>query len=706
MSELSMTGFEFSRPEYFWALLIIIPALIAYWLFSANQQKWTGFIDQRFLQALSGSNNTQSRRQRWLTPAVLSLLLLLILVALSGPSIKRPVPPTTSEDTLVIIMDLSLSMLAEDIKPSRFQRVKYKLEDLLSDRTTGHTALVVYSGDAHVVSPLTEDARTIKHLVKSLNPWMIPSKGSRLYRGVEEAQQLLDRYPGSNARILLFTDEISAKQFSKTKDMLKYPMFVVGVGSEEGAPIKLQDGRLLKKNNQDIVIAKFDETLPSRLAKLSGAAYNELSVSESDIRPALSFKKYQMKQQDTEDLSEILSKQDIGFALLPFLLLIALPLFRKGLFFSNAWIASLSLALVFTGSLGLPQQGEAAPDINMLNNDQNIAEAASDVPDSSTWTDIFRNQQQKAQNAYNQGDYDRAAELFEDPLRKGNAYSKAQAFEQAEHQYQQTPKLEAKYNLANIQAQQGKLDEAKESYQKALKQAQSEGRQDLIDRINRDLKVIEQQPKQQNQQSGGSGESDENSEQSSDSQDPNQSSSDQSGDGQQDNQSGENSENQEQNSGQQNSDSSSSSNESNDAQSSQDQQSQGQSESQDSSKQDQSASQNSGQDSNHEPSQESLDQQYGIGMEDDSQEQSEQNQAEQQGASQSQEALSEPETSEVFDYGQGPTEPTEYSQQELEQEKYDQLMRKIQTDPAQLLKNKFKIQHYQREQPANEEQVW
>ena len=112
MSELSMTGFEFSRPEYFWALLIIIPALIAYWLFSANQQKWTGFIDQRFLQALSGSNNTQSRRQRWLTPAVLSLLLLLILVALSGPSIKRPVPPTTSEDTLVIIMDLSLSMLA------------------------------------------------------------------------------------------------------------------------------------------------------------------------------------------------------------------------------------------------------------------------------------------------------------------------------------------------------------------------------------------------------------------------------------------------------------------------------------------------------------------------------------------------------------------------------------------------------------------
>src|SRR5699024_9332875 len=104
---------------------------------------------------------------------------------------------------------LSLSMHAQDIRPSRLQRARFKLQDLLDRRREGLTGLVAYSGDAHVVTPLTDDTATIANLLPALNPDLMPLYGSNPAAGVRLAIELLANGGATTGRILLVTDGIT-----------------------------------------------------------------------------------------------------------------------------------------------------------------------------------------------------------------------------------------------------------------------------------------------------------------------------------------------------------------------------------------------------------------------------------------------------------------------------------------------------------------
>src|SRR5690606_4082420 len=100
-------------------------------------------------------------------------------LALAGPTWEKlPQPVLQKRDALVVVLDLSLSMTVADVQPSRLQRARYKILDLLQRRTEGLTGLVAYAGDAHVVTPLTDDTATIANLVPALAPDMMPIYGS------------------------------------------------------------------------------------------------------------------------------------------------------------------------------------------------------------------------------------------------------------------------------------------------------------------------------------------------------------------------------------------------------------------------------------------------------------------------------------------------------------------------------------------------
>ena len=121
------------------------------------------------------------------------LLLALIAVAAAGPSLNRvELPVIKRADALVIVLDLSASMLAADVQPSRIQRSRQKILDLLETRDEGVTGLVVFAGDAHVVTPLTDDTRTIANLMPALSPSIMPLPGANATSGINMASELLE----------------------------------------------------------------------------------------------------------------------------------------------------------------------------------------------------------------------------------------------------------------------------------------------------------------------------------------------------------------------------------------------------------------------------------------------------------------------------------------------------------------------------------
>ena len=181
--------FHFLRP---WWLLAIVPIAGLIWLWIKRTQSasgWEQAVDEDLLSVLlDGAARTSNR---WLAIA-LATALSLACVGLSGPTWQKlPQDVEQKNDALVILLDLSLSMLAQDIKPSRVERARQKVADVLRMRSEGQTALVAYAGDAHAVVPLTDDVATIENLLGALSPEMMPVYGSNPDHALTLAHELL-----------------------------------------------------------------------------------------------------------------------------------------------------------------------------------------------------------------------------------------------------------------------------------------------------------------------------------------------------------------------------------------------------------------------------------------------------------------------------------------------------------------------------------
>jgi Ca-activated chloride channel family protein len=182
---LFLAEFHFLRPLW---LLALIPALLCVfflWRLNESASAWDRAIDKELLPYLL--DNTKSVAER--TPLVILLSLwTLSILALAGPVWEKiPQPVQARQDAMVIVYDQSLSMYATDFEPNRQTVSKRKIMDVLDRRVEGQTALIVYAGDAHAVTPLTEDSVTIRSLVPSINPNMMPAFGSNTVAAIQTA---------------------------------------------------------------------------------------------------------------------------------------------------------------------------------------------------------------------------------------------------------------------------------------------------------------------------------------------------------------------------------------------------------------------------------------------------------------------------------------------------------------------------------------
>lgn len=472
-----MSLFHFLRPEWF---IAIIPLVLLLWLLRRlhlKNRSWQSFCDQGLLPHLLQQTDLQQKKRPL---SVIFIAGLITIFALAGPSWeKRPQPVFKKQSALVIILDLSLSMDATDIKPSRLKRALHKIEDILHKRTEGQTALIVYAGDAFTVTPLTEDSATISSQVKSLSTSIIPTQGSRTDKALQLAHNLFKQTSLYSGHILLITDGINDKAIDTAESLLanQYTLSVLGVGTNDGSPIPLETGGFFKDSSGAIVIPKLNQKKLHQLALTSSGAFRLLSIDDSDINFLL--KPLDSRLNNNQDESTELNT-DSWFEFGPWLLLAVLPLaafaFRRGYLF-------ILIIMILPHS----EPSYAADD-------------KTSAGTSTLWDSLWKNNNQQAKELLLNNNASAAAEQFSDRKWKAAAEYKAGQYQKALESYQQLDSAnpENLYNIANTQAQLGQLNEALENYNKVLQKkpdhADAKHNRDAIE------KMMQEQEQQDNKE--------------------------------------------------------------------------------------------------------------------------------------------------------------------------------------------------------------
>jgi len=493
-----MLGFHFLRP---WWLLLLPLLLFVLWLLRRSRlqsRRWQSVCDAQLLpHLLISESGTRQRRGLLL---VVGLSGLLSIAALAGPAWKQLEQPVfRDQSALVVMLDLSRSMDATDVKPTRLTRARLKLIDILKQRKEGQSALIVYAADAFVVSPLTEDAETIIAQVSSLKTGLMPQQGSRPDMAIDMAQQLLAQAGALRGELLLISDGLenvpAAALQSSIRELTQsdYRLSILAVGDVAGAPIALADGGFLKDSSGAIVIPRLDEAGLRALALQGGGHYQAMRVDDLDITTLLNSARLTSESELEESQG---FKADQWREEGPWLLLLLLPMvlmaFRRGHLFIVCLMALPLMSLS-------PSTAEAE-------------EAVASGSEQSWWSDLWSTPDQRASRAFESDDLAQAATLFENREWQAAANYRSGNYQQSIDALAGIESADAYYNTGNAYAQLKQWQAALDAYDQALALQPKHGDA----KHNRAL--VEEQLKQESGESSSddsqSGESDEGGEQS------------------------------------------------------------------------------------------------------------------------------------------------------------------------------------------------
>jgi len=458
---MDILALHFIRPFWLLALPVAVLLPLMWRRLRRAAGDWGRVCDVHLLRWLSVGEGAgrASGHGAWLAAAAW----LLAAVALSGPSLKKlPDGSYASRDARVLVLDLSSSMLAEDLKPNRLTQVRYRLSDMLETKQEGQTGLVAYAGDAFVVSPLTSDTNTIRNMLPALQPDVMPAAGSRPDRALKLAAELLQRAGHAGGELLLIADSGSqaAADVAASLGGAHIVTSVMAVGTTRGAPVPSGDG-FVSDSKGNVVISRLQRDALKAVARAGGGKYTELSTAGAVRSPWVRKRgtEFARKDDDTSD-----RWKDSG----PWLLLLMLPLaalgFRRGLLFL------LPLCIV----PGLLASGNAH---------------------AGFWNDLWLTRNQQAHAALTENRAADAAALATDPEIAGEAAYRAGDYARASRSWSRLDGADADYNRGNALARAGDYKAALGAYDAAL--AKNPDMEDAA--FNRDLVEKLQRRKEQQQ---------------------------------------------------------------------------------------------------------------------------------------------------------------------------------------------------------------
>ena len=268
--------FRFEEPIYLYLLAVIPVLALVRWLLERKQHKrLRKFGDPELLsQLMPDVSRWRPAAKFWTLEAALALLIVMIARPQMGTRISHD--KRTGIET-IIAMDISNSMLAEDVAPSRLDRTKMMVENLVDNFTDDKIGLIGFAGDAFVQLPITSDYVSAKMFLSDIHPSLMATQGTDIATAINMATNSFTQQQGVGKAIIVVTDgedheggALEAAKDAKKKGMRVY---VLGVGSPNGAPIPLGNGNYMKDRTGNTVMTKLNEEMCRQVAEAGGGAY-------------------------------------------------------------------------------------------------------------------------------------------------------------------------------------------------------------------------------------------------------------------------------------------------------------------------------------------------------------------------------------------------------------------------------------------------
>ena len=472
MLEQMLTDFHFLRPQWLWALA---PTVLLYLFLSRRldaRRRWRAVIAPHLLEhlVLDGSDGPRVRPVHLVTAVGI-----LATVAVAGPTWEREVSPFAEDDApLVIVLDLSVSMNAIDVQPTRLERAKQKVRDLLELRPGARTALIAYSGSAHTVLPLSNDASMFEVFLDGLDSSVMPVDGNDPVAALILADSLLarDSVPGS---VLFLTDGISseaAPAFADRETQSEDEVIVLAIGTTEGGPIRSGRDQFVTDESGRRVVATLDRAGLDALGEQTSTFIAGSTVDARDVERIQRRVQSNLRRVQQDDPTA--RWKDAGYYFLYPLVLLALLWFRKG--WTVRWGAIALVAWTAGCATGGGPTGGAESLVSET--DEQIGVTAG-----FRFVDLWLTADQQGRRLFEAGRFTDAAARFEDPQWRATAAYRAGDYEGAILAWALIEAPEADYGMGNAYALRGDYPSAVASYDRAL-----DARPDWVEaRENRDF---------------------------------------------------------------------------------------------------------------------------------------------------------------------------------------------------------------------------
>ncbi|MDE7455882.1 MAG: VWA domain-containing protein [Prevotella sp.] len=509
--------FRFEDPIYLYALVVLpLLAVVRFLMVRQQKRRLRKFGDRELVRQLMPDVS----RFRPLVKFSLLLTALGLLIVMAarpqfGTKISRE--KRTGIET-IIAMDISNSMLAEDVAPSRLDRSKMMVENLVDNFSNDKIGLIVFAGDAFIQLPITSDYVSAKMFLSSISPAMIATQGTDIAKAISMATHSFTQQEGVGKAIIVITDgedheggALEAAKEAKEKGMRVY---VLGVGSPNGAPIPTGNGDYMKDNTGQTVMTGLNEDMCRQLAQAGGGAYIHVE-NNSNAQDQLDQELDKLAKKEIE--STIYSDYDEQFQAVGILVLLLLlieicildiknPLLKNVSLFKRKKVATIGLLLlVVTAAM-------AQSDRQLVRQGNKQFRAGNHADAEVSYRKAVEKNPRHAQAQYNLGNallgqrkdsaavsqYESAAKLETNPLRKAQAYHNIGVVCQGQKQYAQA--IEAyKEALRNNPAD----DETRynlELCKRQQQQQQQQNQQNQQNKDNKDQKDKDKDKQQQDQQ--------------------------------------------------------------------------------------------------------------------------------------------------------------------------------------------------------------
>jgi len=467
---------SFLHPELIYYLLP--PMLVLFGFLLTQKESQMRFFSDEVMDKLRVSSNMLTLKAR---NALFLLVGVLVVMALAQPVIKDGTVQIKAKSAdIMIALDISDSMLAEDVYPSRLEFAKKKALSLLKESQNERLGVVAFAKNSYLVSPLSFDSSAVAFLLSKLDTASITQKGTDYLSMLEVVASSQSK--SEKKYLLVLSDGGDENDFSKEIEFAKdkgIVVFVLGMGSEKGAPIKKKDGTFIKYKG-DIIVSKLNEKISS-FATQTGGVYIENTTSDKDIKTMFN------EMQNISDKKELKS-QDIQKYI---------PLFYYPLGLA------LLILLIATSSMSKRVKVDV-PNLFLA------ALIAFSITDTKAGMLDFM-ELEKAKKAYESGEYDKSAKIYEQYAQQhqsgqsyfnaANSYYKQKDYKKALEYYEKatfSDKYERAKNYANMgnaYAKSNSLPKAKEAYERSLEIKEDKNVRENLEAVKKELDKQKQQNK-------------------------------------------------------------------------------------------------------------------------------------------------------------------------------------------------------------------